>query len=98
MKIAHVERIGDHYAKVTFERDGERSVKSVRLSDCERAVYHPHMYPKMYALSLMKAAREADRDIAFKKHGEDFMEHCEYKSSIAEEDAKALLSTMWAYQ
>lgn len=34
------------------------------------------------ALQLWRLAREADRDIAFEIHGDNYRDHCEFKNSF----------------
>lgn len=64
MKIIAVDK-HDHYCKVTFLRDNEVVVKSVRLGN----------QLNDFIVDLRRLSREADRDISYKLHG-DLM-HCE---------------------
>lgn len=82
MKIVSVEKKGDYYARVTFERDGEQVSKHVRLSDCARKVLKSESFDYNFMWEFQKAAREADRDIAYRKHGAAFREHCEFNSNF----------------
>jgi hypothetical protein len=48
-------------------------VKKVRISSCSKAVGAPLAAESTW--QIMKAAREAIRDFAFKKHGEKWKDH-----------------------
>jgi len=79
MDVVRVEVLGERHQRITFARDGEEVTKEVLLSTFHRNTKCDHS--KEFALMLQKAAREADRDIAFRKHGKDFRKHCEFQSN-----------------
>jgi hypothetical protein len=83
VKIAGVDKRDGMYWHVTFERDGDHVSKLVRVSDLERKCAKDAEDLNRYWLyNLQKSAREADRDLAYRKHGATFRDHCEYKDNF----------------
>lgn len=82
MRIVKVEKKERYHWRVTFERDGEQVSKSISLGNLERKVHREADYPSVFMLNVQQAAREADRDIAFRRHGAAFRDHCEFKSNF----------------
>lgn len=72
MKIVAVELVGELGIKFTFERNGHRVCKGMRID--HRA--------EDFIATFQLRAREADRDLAYKDHGAAFREHCEFKSNF----------------
>lgn len=61
---------------LTFEQDGEVVFKRVQISSCAEAVSNDL---RIEARRLVvKAAREAVRDFAYMKHGDDWKKHVEW--------------------
>lgn len=84
MKLVEIENCHDNeYSKalkLTFEHEGERLDKTVVVTSVWK-FKKENERDEMTRL-IQKAAREADRDFAFKKHGANFREHCEIKSNF----------------
>lgn len=102
MKVLSVESSPEKaFAWVTFGRDDHRAPrKAVRVRQNvhpDGSAYSIDENRKHAALCFMKAAREADRDIAYQLHGENFREHCEMKSNfwaaLTEEEWAPLLAS-----
>lgn len=64
---------------MTFGRDGDIVSKTVM---CTHFGKKAKASKSEIAMSLQRAAREADRDLAFRKHGKDFRSHCEMNSGF----------------
>lgn len=57
--------------------------KTAVLGGCALAVCKgPEQQQMALAWEIVKKAREADRDIAFKLHGSDFRDHCFFKRNF----------------
>jgi predicted RNA-binding Zn ribbon-like protein len=69
MQIVNIEKRDRHYWRVTFFREGDEVSKWVRLGDLERKVYGVGDYDNHFRLNVLKAAREANRDLIVRKTG-----------------------------
>jgi hypothetical protein len=61
-----------HRMRIAFRRDAEVVEKVVKLGDDR----------KLNGYRLMLRAQEADRDLAYKLHGEAWRHHCEYRGKF----------------
>lgn len=78
MKIERIWREGEDNLKIVFSRDGHVVTKNVWLGGAVKATRSPNTV----AFGILRAAREADRDIAFKTHGKEFRKHTEFQSNF----------------
>lgn len=79
-KFVRYERNDGPEAEIVFERDGDSVTKFVRVSTLMRNLSKDN--EREFSFMLQKAAREADRDLAFRKYGKDFRKHCELTSNF----------------
>lgn len=64
-----------------FERDGVEVTKRITVSGLARkCAKNKHQLNAEFVRMCQKAAREADRDLAFIKHRDEWRDHCEITS------------------
>lgn len=83
MKVVGARRRGTAWAIITFERDGVRVEKTIRIGDRvhpEGGVpYTQAEESRQTVTEIAWKAREADRDIAFQLHGDAWRDHVAWK-------------------
>ena len=84
MKIALFKHLSTEHSDkflINFERNGHVVGKSVIVNHSVSS-WLTHSVQEEIGYALQKAAREADRDLAFIEHGDDYRAHCEITSNF----------------
>jgi hypothetical protein len=80
MRVKSLTKEDENEWVATFERDGFEKEKRIKVSGCARKVTANIKRELTYL--FLKVCREADRDLAYLRHGDAWREHIEYKDNF----------------